>query len=205
MKTIIFDMDGTLIDSGDIIADTINYVRSHFDLQPLEKLDLLCNVNNPEIHPPLYFYEVETYSQKHIELFESFYHQNFMDKIRLYDGIFELLSEFSNHFRYAIATNAHTLVAKNMVKHLKIDHHFEKIVGADDVKNAKPHPDMICKILQDLNLEKDDVFLIGDSKKDALAASNAGIDSLLVNWGFSEHDEAISDISELKNILRKRK
>lgn len=203
MKTIIFDMDGTLIDSGDIITDTINYVRAHFRLHPLEKSVLLCGVNNPDIHPPMYFYEVDDYSEKHIELFEDFYHQNFMDKIRLYDGICELLGEFSNDFRYAIATNAHTAIAKNMVKHLQIEHHFEKIVGVDDVSNAKPHPDMIHKILQDLQVEKKDVLLIGDSKKDELAAKNAGIESLLVNWGFSEHEDAITSVDDLRIILKR--
>ena len=197
-------MDGTLIDSGQIIADTINHVRLNFGLEELEKNELLYNVNNPDIHPPHYFYGVDTYSSLHIDLFESFYHKNFMDKIELYDGIVELLEEFCGDFRFAIATNAHTSVAQKMTDHLKIGHFFEKIIGADDVANAKPHPDMILKILNELKVSKNKAILIGDSHKDIMAAKNAEIESVLVNWGFTKHqDGAICSIQELREYLNK--
>jgi phosphoglycolate phosphatase len=204
MKTLIFDMDGTIIDSGQIIADTINHVRFNIGLDELEKDELLHNVNNPDIHPPMYFYEVESYSKLHIDLFENFYHANFMDKIQLYDGVVDLLEQFCGDFRFAIATNAHTSVANKMLEHLKISHFFEKIIGADDVENAKPHPDMILKILNDLKIGKHEAILIGDSHKDILAAKNAQIDSILVNWGFTRHsDGALCSMEELTEYLNK--
>lgn len=203
MKTIIFDMDGTLINSGNIIAETVNFVRSSFGLKPLEKNYLLENVNNPDIHPPRFFYESEHYLPRHIELFEGYYKENCIKNIELYEGILELLEEFNGIYRYTIATNANKQSAMSMIEHLKIDHFFELVVGADCVKNSKPHPDMIKKVVDDLGLERDKTIVIGDSKKDMMAAKSAGVESILVNWGFTKHNDAVTCIDDLKSILKR--
>jgi len=76
------------------------------------------------------------------------------------------------------------------------------LVGYNDVENPKPHPEMIYKIMNQLNASKDKAILIGDSKKDTQAATNAGIDSILVNWGFSDYeDEALDNVTQLSEIL----
>ncbi len=90
-----------------------------------------------------------------------------------------------------------------MLNHVGIGEHFKTILGYDSVTNAKPHPEMVYKILDTHNIQKDNAQLIGDSHKDIMAATNAGIDSVLVNWGgFSNHDEdAIETINELENKI----
>ncbi len=202
-KLIIFDMDGTLINSGTIIANTINYVRTNTGLPALEKHYLLKGINNPHINAAEFFYETDNFSDIHTELFESYYNKHCVSDIELYDGIIELLENLKDNFTLAIATNASTIFANQMTNHLDIKHYFKDIMGADKVKNSKPHPDMLNALMENHNFDKNNTILVGDSHKDLFSANNANIDSILVHWGFSEHKdtEAVHTAKELQNKL----
>jgi phosphoglycolate phosphatase len=89
-----------------------------------------------------------------------------------------------------------------MLKHVGIAHHFQTILGYDSVTKPKPHPEMVHKILDKHNILKHNAQLIGDSHKDIMAATNAGVDSVLVNWGFSNHEkDAIETVEELEQRI----
>ena len=94
-----------------------------------------------------------------------------------------------------------------MLSHVGLRTHFKTILGYDSVKNPKPHPEMVNKILDIHNVSNFNAQLIGDSHKDIMAATRAGVDSVLVNWGFSNHEnDAIETVEELeKRILEKFK
>ncbi len=199
MKSIIFDMDGTLINSGNIIANTINHVRIHSGLEAMDKIYLLQNINNPHINSAEFFYGTEQFTDKHTKLFEDYYEEHCVSDIILYDGIIKLLENLKGKFDLTIATNASTIFAIQMTKHLNIKHYFKDIIGADKVKNAKPHPDMINILIKKHNFNRNNTILVGDSHKDVMSANSANIDSLLVNWGFTNHDkDALETIEELE-------
>lgn len=205
MKLFVFDMDGTLIDSGDMITNTINHVRVNLGLPKMDKYIMLQNLNNPNINSAEFFYGTKEFTDEQTKLFEDYYNESCIRDIKLYEGIKELLDELSslNH-KLAIATNSSARFAYKMLKHLNILHHFEMLVGYDDVKEPKPHPEMIHKILDSFDIDKSKTILIGDSHKDTKAAQSAGINYILVNWGFSDHkieDNAISSIEELRKII----
>jgi phosphoglycolate phosphatase len=107
------------------------------------------------------------------------------------------------NFRLSIATNASVEFAKKMVRHLNIDNHFEFIIGANCVDNPKPHPDMLLKTLEELEVKNEKSILIGDSHKDLRAAQSANMDNILVNWGFTDHsdDEAVHCVEQLTSQL----
>jgi phosphoglycolate phosphatase len=187
-KMIIFDMDGTLINSGKIIANTINYVRLESGLCKMDDDILLANINNPDINSAEFFYEVDAFSPKHSELFESYYDEHHLKDIVLYDGIEKLLEGLSKEYLLTIATNAHTNFAISMTKHLHIYKYFDYIIGADKVDKPKPNPQMVEKIIDNYDIELDNIVLVGDSHKDMLASQGANIGCVLVNWGFSSFD-----------------
>ncbi len=205
MKLIMFDMDGTLLDSGTMIANTVNHVRNNISLPSLEKDFILSNLNDPNINSAKFFFETEHYTQEQTTLFEEYYKKNCLYELEIYDGIEELLKELKSDFKLAVATNASSIFAKKMLNHLDLLRHFDTVFGYDNVQKPKPHPEMVHKIIQATNAKYEKSLLIGDSHKDTLAATNAGIDSILVNWGFSNHEkDAIHTVYELKEqILNK--
>jgi len=204
-KLIIFDMDGTLIDSGLAIANAVNFVRAHYGLEPQEKDQMLRAMNDPHINSAQYFYNVDAFTDEHSILFKKYYDENCIKEMELYGGIVELLALCKeSNFQMSVATNASSYYAHKMLEYVDVKHYFDLIVGADMVKQAKPSSDMILYTLDTLQIKKQNSLLVGDSIKDIMAAKSAGIDSLLVDWGFSDHDDAIKDIETLKNMIMRK-
>jgi len=200
-------MDGTLIDSGDVISNTINFVRKNIGLDTLPKKILLSNINNPDIDASSFFYGTSAFTDEQTKLFGEYYDRNCINNIKLYDNIKDMLESINNHFILTVATNASVEFANKMLKHLKIDKYFDMVIGANNVPKAKPHPDMLLKTLETFNIEEKYSLLVGDSNKDKRAAQNANIDCMLVNWGFTNHseEESIATTNELHNKLLKLK
>lgn len=205
MKMIIFDMDGTLINSGCAIANTVNYVRKNLGLSAFEKGYILENINDINVNSAEFFYETKEFTLQQKILFEDYYNKNCLNDLVLYEGIKDLLDKLKDDFILTVATNANSIYAKKMLSHLKIEKYFSSILGYNDVNKPKPNPDMINKILETHKIEKKNAQLVGDSNKDIVAAKNAGIDSILVNWGFSNHKEnAIETIRELEEKIKNK-
>ena len=198
-KLIIFDMDGTLIDSGDVISNTINFVRTNIGLEKMPKDIILTHLNNPDINSAEFFYGTNAFTDEQTKLFGEYYHKNCISDISLYEGIESLLEEITQHFTLSIATNASVEFAKKMVEFLKIDHYFDHIIGSNEVKIPKPHPEMLLSTLNTFNMTAEHSILIGDSNKDRQAAEACNMDYLLVNWGFTKHtqNDAINSTNEL--------
>lgn len=203
MRLLMFDMDGTLIDSGTSITNTINFVRGNLGFEPLEKTFALEKINDPKINTSEFFYGTKEFTEQQKTLFEDYYHDTCLNDLELYDGIQKLIDDLKSDFTLAVATNANSVFAKRMLNHVGIGQHFKTILGYDSVARSKPHPDMVYKILETHNIKKQNAQLIGDSHKDIMAAKNAGVDSVLVNWGFSDHSEdAIETIAELEQRIK---
>lgn len=202
MSLIMFDMDGTLINSGSMIANTINYVRDNLGLHKMEKNYILESVNNPDINSAEFFYGTQHFTDEQSKLFEEYYIKHCLTDLEVYDGVYDLLDDLKNDFIFTVATNANSEFAHKMLNHLNLGGFFDSVVGYNDVEKPKPHPEMVYKLLDTHNIKKENAQLIGDSHKDIMAASNAGVDSVLVNWGFSNHEEgAIETIDDLKKEI----
>lgn len=202
MRLLMFDMDGTLIDSGTSITNTVNHVRENLGFEKMEKNFILEKVNDPSINASEFFYGTPDFTEEQKVLFEDHYNANCLKDLELYEGIQKLIDDLKGDFTLAIATNANSVFAKKMLDHLEIGKHFHTILGYDSVAKPKPHPEMVYKILDTHDIQKNNAQLIGDSHKDIMAADKAGVDSVLVNWGFSNHEEnAIETIEELEKRI----
>ncbi len=202
-ELIIFDMDGTLIDSGNVISNTINFVRSNLGLALIPKSELLKNINNPDINAAKFFYGTREFTDEQTKLFQEYYNKHCISDIILYDGVLDMLDQLQGKFTLSIATNASVEFANKMIEHLSIHSYFDYVIGANCVEKPKPHPDMLIKTLKTLSYEKKQSVLVGDSLKDQRAAQAASMDSILVNWGFTRHCEtkSISDTKILTEEL----
>lgn len=162
-------------------------------------------LNDPNINSAEFFYGTKHFTQEQTHLFESYYTQNCLLELEIYDGIESLLKTLKGEFKLAVATNASSIFAKKMLAHLELLDHFEVVYGYDSVSKPKPHPEMVHKIIHTLAATKEKSLLIGDSHKDTQAAFNAGVDSILVNWGFSNHEkDAIGNVKELEQHIFKK-
>ena len=201
-KLIIFDMDGTLVDSSITIVNAINHVRSNLGLIALDPELILTKVNDPELNPALFFYETEEFTSEHEEWFSGYYTDNHEQELQLYKGIEEFLKELiAKGYKLAIATNAYRGSTLESLTHLNVLEYFSSIACYDDVGRGKPAPDMLEKNLEDLKLETKDAIFVGDSERDLMAANTMKMDYIMINWGFSDYDDAIHTVDKLKERI----
>ena len=192
-KIVIFDMDGTLIDSKKDITISINYVREkHYNLPKLSEAFIVEAINMEVRNLPKLFYDTQVYADKDRELFEAHYEKQCTQNLYLYDGIKEMLETLhKNGVKLSVATNAPTKFAKEMLSHLQVAKFFDVIIGADKVSASKPDPSMLHFILDFYNFDKktDAAWMVGDNSKDIQSAKNAEIQALFAAWGFSLHSD----------------
>ena len=201
-ELIIFDMDGTLVNSSLTIANAINHVRQNLGFDPMEQEYILKLVNDHTINPAQTFYHAKAFDADHERWFSEYYTKNHDKELVLYEGIRELLERLKERgHALAVATNAYRGSTIESLTHLEVDGHFDAIACYDDVPQGKPHPDMLHKILDELGHSREKALFIGDGPRDELASKRANIDYIMVDWGFTDHTDAVRSVSDLHTIL----
>ncbi len=194
-KIVIFDMDGTLINSSRDITISINAVRAQlYGLSPLEEQFVIDAINAHERNLAYLFYQTPIYEAKAKDLFEIHYHDQCIQNVHPYEGMMESLNELRlAGCMMSVATNAPSPFAKRMLEHLGMSEFFGLIIGADNVDLPKPHPQMIKMLLEHHNYDplRDSAWMVGDNSKDMEAARNANIGTIFAAWGFSREGDEV--------------
>ncbi len=204
-KLIIFDMDGTLVNSSLTIANAINYVRQNLGFDAMEQENILRMVNDHTLNPAKTFYHADAFDADHERWFSEYYTKNHENELVLYEGIKALLESLKgNGHALAVATNAYRGSTIESLTHLDVYHYFDAIACYDDVEKGKPYPDMLYKILDELDHSKDNSLFIGDGPRDEMASQKAEIDYIMVDWGFTDHSDAVRTVEDLHIVLEER-
>ncbi len=194
MKTLIFDLDGTLVDTRKDITASINFIRSEvYGLPPMNEREIVGLMNRPGLNLAYEFYGVERYEERAREMFEEHYSRQCLQNARCFDGIAELLQVLDGSgIEMFVATNAPTKTSKIILQNCGVDKFFADVVGADRVEEPKPHPQMLKMITGSRNRER--CWMVGDSLKDVMAARGAGITPVLAQWGFCDGGEIEEEV-----------
>lgn len=191
IDTVIFDMDGTVLDTLEDIADSVNYVmRTYgFPEHPIEAIrSFIGNGMRKIIERSLPAGSSEELCDEAVERYRSYYHDHNMIKTRPYDGIMELLKKLSQAgIKTAIVTNKNVDAAEKIYRQL-FSEYVPVCYGQQDDIPKKPHRAMIDLAIADLGSRSENSVYVGDSEVDMQTAANAGIPCITCLWGFRDRD-----------------
>ena len=190
-EAVIFDLDGTLVDTLEDLKDSVNFALSSFGFPERNVEEIRSFVGNgvrrlmylsvPECTP-------DDTAEKCLEVFKEHYKTNSRNKTKPYDGIAEMLDTIcENGIKTALVTNKMHTAAKDIVEF----YFGEKIsitVGQLDGIAQKPQPDGVLKAIETLGVSKEKAVYVGDSEVDCITAKNAQIDCIGVTWGFRSRE-----------------
>ena len=213
-KCVAFDLDGTLIDSGPDLLDSLNFVLQNNHLNTINS-SIIGNLVGGGAEAMIrrgYAYLNKKLDEKIIpELINQFleyYESNCTKKTKLYPNILEILKSLKEkEIKICICTNKRQYLAEKIIKELQIDNFFDVIVGSQKSIQLKPSTEMLEIFLKKLLLKPKDVIFIGDSTKDIIPANILGMTSVFVKYGYGKIKESnkadfqISNAKELKNFF----
>jgi phosphoglycolate phosphatase len=188
MDLLIFDLDGTLIDSKLDLAHAVNATRAHMGLAALEHERVYSYVGNGApvlIRRVLGEQATESQVQEALEFFLEYYREHYLDYTTLYPGVKESLDRLRDAGKQmAVLTNKPVRLSKAIIDGLGVGPHFFRVYGGNSFDFKKPHPIGVETLMQEAGVGADRTLMIGDSNVDIQTAVNAGIQSCGVTYGF---------------------
>ncbi|HNZ82959.1 MAG TPA: HAD family hydrolase [Sedimentibacter sp.] len=191
IDTIIFDLDGTLLNTLEDIADGVNYILKKYGYPKRTCKEIKCFVGNgaarlleqalPDGLSTRNFGSI-------LEEYKKYYLDHNNIKTSPYEGIMDLLEELSvRKYKLAIVSNKNDKNVKSLNK-IYFEDYIKTAIGQSDNINRKPAPDMVYKAIDELSADKERTVYIGDSEVDILTAKNANMHCVCVTWGFRDKE-----------------
>jgi len=219
-KLLLFDLDGTLIDSVPDLAKALNAMLKELELPTYDEAAIRNWIGNGaamlvkrglsgnrEVEPE----PDEALFAEAMERFLGHYERVLNDATGLYPGVAETLEVLKRRgYTMAVVTNKPSQFVGPILQNLSIDHHFDLIVGGEDLPRKKPDPLPLLHACEALGCSRDKALMIGDSSNDILAAKAAGIPVIAVSYGYDNGrsieelgaDAIIGDFGEILRMLK---
>ncbi len=208
ISLIVYDFDGTLVDTLFDIADSVNLTLADLGLAQLPRETIRKYVGKGVERLMSQTLNDTGDIHRAVALFKKHYSENLVNHTDFYSHGREILEHFKNK-KQAICSNKPEGFVRQILESLNGLQPFEAIVGGDSVHSKKPDPEGLKSILEQLNVSADETVLIGDSPVDIETGKRAGVYTCVVNYGlgFAEEiaaakpDCSIDCLSELKEIF----
>ena len=188
-ELVIFDLDGTILDTLDDLADSMNYALAKYGYPTRTVDEIRSFVGNglliltrraiaPETD--------ETAIQTVLAEQKAYYKEHCADKTKPYDGVIELLEELkAARYKLAVVSNKADYAVQILCEQY-FPEIFHLTVGEKEGVRRKPAPDAVYAVLKELQVEKAKAVYVGDSEVDIQTAENAQMQAVLVDWGFRD-------------------
>ena len=176
VKLVIFDLDGTLVDSDRTVIKILNTIRKDLTLPALKlkNISFFLSLGGEEMIKKIIGNELD--AKKYLGIFRQRYLEDSLDNENLFDGVINYLKYLeSKNIQMAIFTNKPKDLTEKTLKKHKVYDFFNYIVTSDDVEFKKPSPDGCYKIIKLSSIPPENIIMIGDSEVDQKAASLASI------------------------------
>lgn len=202
IKAIIFDLDGTLLNTIDDLADSTNFVLTQFNypqktvneinsfvgngVEKLIERSIPEGKNNPDF-------------SKCLNLFKMHYKDNMYNKTKPYPDISEMLINLKqNNYKTAVVSNKFDSAVKELSKKY-FNNLIDIAIGENEINGIrkKPAPDMVLKVLDELDCPRSQSLYVGDSEVDILTAKNSNIPCISITWGFKDKEFLIKNGAEI--------
>lgn len=188
---VLFDLDGTVIDSTEAIVESFHVAFTHFKDAPPSDAAIVSGIG----HPLKTMFEQLGVEPDRCEAYVTVYREHYRkvcnDKTVLVPQAREAVELMARHARLGVVTTKTARYSWEILKHLGIGDLFETVVGFEEVKNPKPHPEPILLALERMKKPAGPKWMIGDTPMDILAAKAAGVTPMGVLSGYASKEELL--------------
>ncbi|MEW6740351.1 MAG: HAD family hydrolase [Nitrospirota bacterium] len=214
VKLIIFDLDGTLIDSSIDITNAINYAIEPYGVKPItieETISLVGEGITRLMEKIVVSHQPSAISLSRdllVERFLDYYSAHLVDRTTVYPGVRETLERLKD-YKKAVISNKREALSTKILNDLGLLKYLDLVVGSDTTPERKPSPIPILHVLSKLNIKPEDAVIVGDSNFDIEAGKAAGIKTIAVTYGYRPldllkgADFIINRMDKLLDILRR--
>ncbi|MCR5737350.1 MAG: HAD hydrolase-like protein [Eubacterium sp.] len=191
-QTIIFDLDGTIIDSAQGILNSAMYALHKMGIEDVERDSLYSFIGPPLRDSFRTFFKMnDEDSKKAVDYYREYYREKGVLEVSIYDGIAEVLKTLKQQGKQVMmGTSKPEIFARRIADHLDIAQYFDVIAGGDLEGKRDDKVSVLNYGLEQLgNPGSEEILMVGDRKFDVLGAAKLGIDTLGVLYGFGEQEE----------------
>lgn len=212
MKTILFDLDGTLIDSTEAILESFGVAYETFGKKVPEEREITKIIGYPlDIMFRMLGVHV-TEADAYVSAYKEYYRLISRQKTMLLPLVKEALKNASRLGTLGIVTTKTAHYSEELLEHLGVMHYFKVLIGRESVTHPKPHPEPILKALQHLDANPAQTWMIGDTSLDLMSAREAGVHGIGVLCGYGEkHDLqkhtqwVVNDVHDAIKVIERSK
>jgi len=191
--TILFDLDGTLIDSTEAIVESFRHsLQKHGELRDVSDTMITSQIGHT-LETMFAAAGVAPESiEKHVSAYKLYYREISRQKTVLLPNAVEAIREASAFARLGIVTTKTGLYSRELMEYFGVMGYFEVLIGREHVENPKPHPEPIEKALGEMKAAKESAWMIGDTRLDIEASNRAGIGSVAVISGYDNLEQLLT-------------
>jgi len=210
VRLLVFDLDGTLIDSKDDLVQSVNAVRERLGLHALPEDTVASYVGRGVVvlmRRALGDGASEAEVAQAVEFFLEYYRDHMLDHTVPYPGVREALVDLKPR-SMAVLTNKPVKFSQAILAGLGLDRYFTQVYGGNSFAQKKPDPVGILTLMRETNVEAEHTMMVGDSDTDVLTGKNAGVWTCGVTYGLapetlktSPPDFLLDDLRELPKLL----